>query len=572
MSVILAMALWFQTPKQNEATEAFREGYAAAQRGDLIRAQADFAQVVRLMPNVAAGHTAYGKVLLAQDNLAAALTELQTAHRIDPSDAIAIGGLAEIYSRQGHFKDSVSLWMTLPTGIQLPAHTSIAFATAFTETGHPVNAAGLLKEALVKEPSNPLLHDALGSVLAQQQMFEPARAEFQQAIALDSNAALPHFHLGSLNLLEQNPTSAIDELSLAKTIDPNNLETQLQLGRAEIQAHRDDAALATFQNAFKLSPQSPDAQYALALVLQNVGKVQESLPLFEKAASARPNDPQILSNYALDLVQSGDTKSAFPLYERALELQPKNPILHEDIGVAYLQSGDFDHSIEEFRKGVALVSDDRTLGSALHYDLGLALKLKDRLSEAITELQQAELLDPSQPDPPYTLGVSYMQSGDFSKSATELERATSLRPDNGEAWALLGSVYQQMEQPALAIAALRQAIKLQPEQPGSHVVLAGILARQGDRDGAASERKKAADLSRAAVGRQHTDFVLRTAMSLLQNGNFDDAAMRLQNAITEDPNNAALHRLLAETLARQGKGAEAAVERRKAAEVESAPH
>ena len=114
------------------------------------------------------------------------------------------------------------------------------------------------------------------------------------------------------------------------------------------------------------------------------------------------------------------------------------------------------------------------MGSALHYELGLALKLKDRLSEPIAELQQAEMLDPSPPDPPYTLGVC----GDFSKSATELGRATSLRPDNGEAWALLGSVYQQMEQPALAIAALRQAIKLQPEQLGSQVVIAGILARQ----------------------------------------------------------------------------------------------
>ena len=71
----------------------------------------------------------------------------------------------------------------------------------------------------------------------------------------------------------------------------------------------------------------------------------------------------------------------------------------------------------------------------LHYDLGLAFKLKDNIAAAIPEFEQAAKLDPQLPDPPYTLGVVYMQLGRFPEAQAELEKATTLRPDNGDAWA-----------------------------------------------------------------------------------------------------------------------------------------
>jgi hypothetical protein len=43
----------------------------------------------------------------------------------------------------------------------------------------------------------------------------------------------------------------------------------------------------------------------------------------------------------------------------------------------------------------------------LHYDLGLAYKLKDNLASAITEFERSSALDATLPDPPYSLGVIY---------------------------------------------------------------------------------------------------------------------------------------------------------------------
>jgi Flp pilus assembly protein TadD len=194
----------------------------------------------------------------------------------------------------------------------------------------------------------------------------------------------------------------------------------------------------------------------------------------------------------------------------------------------------------------------------------LAYKLKDNVADAIPELQQAEKLDPTLPDPPYTLGILYMQLARFPDAQDQLERATSLSPDHGDAWAMLGNVYKENNQPDKAIVALRKAIALMPDQPSPHIALASILVRQGDTQDAVSERKIAADLSRVAVNRQRANFSLDSGRLLLQRGQINEAITQFQAAVAADPNYAEAHIALAEALNREGRTADAALERQQA--------
>ena len=54
------------------ADVAFRAGYAAFMRNDLRSAHAEFAKAVRLAPNIAPAHSAFGTVLLAEGDAHAA--------------------------------------------------------------------------------------------------------------------------------------------------------------------------------------------------------------------------------------------------------------------------------------------------------------------------------------------------------------------------------------------------------------------------------------------------------------------------------------------------------------------
>ena len=547
------------------ADEAFRAGSAAYLQNDLHSAHIQFAKLVQLAPGIAAGHTAFGTVLLAEGDARSAVKQLELARRLDPRDAGTTLNLAVAYSQLHDYAKSVQTFQLLDqtpgsASETLTPQAAIAYAVALTATGEPAAAQKQLEAALATSPGDASLHDALGTLLAQQEQYEPAVVHFQRAISLDPTLASAHYHLGSVFLNQGNPAAAITELTQANSLVKDRPEYALQLGRALRADHQDEQALVVLRHALAADPKSLEAKYELALTLQATENAHDALPFFKDVVAARPQDFAALTNLGLALVQTGDAKGAIPFYTRALGLNGQSATLREDLGVAYLQQSDLNHAIEQFRAGLRVEPDN----PQLHYDLGLALKLKDDLTAAVPEFQQAEKLDPQLPDPPYTLGVLYMQLGRFAEARAELEKATALRPNNGEAWALLGNVYKDSGEPQKGAAALRRAIELMPNQPSPHISLAAILIQQGDSAGAAAERKKAADLSRIAVSRQRANFALDSGKALLKRGQVADAVVQFQTAVEADPSYAEAHSVFADALDRQGRSAAAALERQKA--------
>ncbi len=549
------------TSTMQSADAAFKAGTAALAQNDLAKAHQEFAKVVRLAPNVAAGHGALGAVMLAEGDVPGAIAELEKAHVLDASDNSTSINLAIAYSRQKAYQQSVDIFQGLEAAnVQLTAAELATYARALDGIGDLPRAESILRTALQASPDNASLHDNLGTVLAEQMRFADAEAEFAKAVALDDRSVAFQMHLGSLLLVEGKMNEAVEHLSAAVKLGPNDFDANLQLGKALQTAGAEEEALPVLRHAADLNKTSIEAKYQLALALQSYGDIAEALPLLQQVVAARPQDSAALINLGLALVQSGKAKEALPIYQRALALSPENPILHQNMGVAYLQQSDLDNAIVQFKAGLAIQPEN----PQLHYDLGLALKLKDRIPEAIPEFELAAKEDPNLPDPPYTLGILYMQMGKFEDAARNLQAALALRPENGDAWSILGSVYKQMDEPDKAIDAIRRAIPLLPSQPSPHITLAALLAQQGDTKGAAAERKIAADLSRAAVAKQRATFALQSGQAFRERGQLDQALQQLQVAVAADPNNAAVHRELAMVLQLQGKGADAAVERSKA--------
>ncbi len=551
-------------------------GLAAANRNDLAEARRDFTQAVRLAPQVSASHAALGAILLAQGDLSPAARELERAHTLAPADPAVTLNLARTESLLGHFPQARKLFDLSLSAASPPALSddeAIAYATALNATGSTGKAETVIVAALVRNPDSAPLEDAHGTLLAasvggpgsmeHMEHMEQARADFARAAVLDPALPQPLFHLGVALLALGRPAEAIPPLQQAAGAMPTSFAVHLQLGRALSALHRDADALAELHRAQQLqpSPIPPEDAFALAVALQASGDSPSSLPLFALALAASPALPgnEVYINSAVAHVQTGDAVGALPLYARALQAGPDSPTLREDYGVAYLQQSDLDHAIVQFRAGLAL----DPVSAHLHYDLGLAFKLKDDLPNAIPELQRAAELDPTLPDPAYTLGILYTQQGRPAEAAEQLRRATALQPGNGEAWAALAGVLKDAELPG-ASEALKQAIALEPEQPSLHIQLAAILQHAGDTAGAASERRTAADLSRAAGSRQRAAFALNSGRALLAEGKLPEAVEQLTVATQADPQLPEAHKLLADALARQGKTADAALERQHA--------
>jgi protein O-GlcNAc transferase len=532
------------------ADQLFRSGSAAFAAGNLSAAHADFASLVRLMPRIAAAHTAYGAVLLAEGQLPAAVTELEAARRLDPNDIRAAINLGVAYRRLDQNEKSVQAFSSVANrpDAELSATEAVLYAGALAATRDAARAQTVIEEALKRDPNSAPLQDALGALLAQGGSYPAAQEAFERAISLDANLASAHTHLGSVLLILNQPQPAMTEFRTAEHLGDTSPTLLLGLGKALTAVGQDAEAVTELRKAVAASPSAADAKYALALALQDAGDPKAALPMFRDVLAQQPQDTAVLTNYGLALMQTGDAKGALQLYQRAYAAGDASATLREDMGGAYLQQNDIDHAIEQFRAGLAVAPEN----VQLHYNLGLAYKLKDDLPASVKELKLAEELDPQLPDPHYTLGVIEMQQGD-------------LQPENGDAWSVLGSVDKEAGDPAKAEEALRRAIALLPEQPSPHITLASILAERGEKENAAAERKIAAQLSREAGGKQRAQFALDSGRALLARGQVNEAIVQLQTAVTAEPELLDAHLALADAFSRAGRNPEALGERQKAA-------
>ena len=558
------------------AKAALTDGLGAMQKGNLEAARRDFERVVKLAPQVETGHAALGTVLLSLNQFDASVSELHIAHRMAPTDLSVDLNLGRAQAGLGHYEAAVAAFRensTVANPLPLSPEESLAYATALAGTNQVSAAIEVLRTALQQAPESALLNDGLGTALAQSGDLQAALPSFQKAAIADPSMALAQLHLAAALLMLNRPDDAIGSATIAADSLPNNFDAQLQLGRALSAMHRDTEALEHLHRAAALgtAKTSPDAMYALALGLQASGDAKAAIPIFARVTASpmrSSNTSAALTNYALALVQTGDAASALSLYAKALTAGPDTATLREDFGAAYLQKADLDDAVSQFKAGLLIEPDN----AHLHYDLGLAYKLKDDLASAVPEFESAAALDTKLPDPVYTLGVIYMQQGKYPEAASNLRRATALQPTNGDAWALLGGVLKDSGDAAGAVEALHRAIELQPDLPSLHIQLAALDAQAGRPADAATERKIAADLSRAAMSRQRAEFALKSGRTFLEQSKLPEAIYQLKVAIGADPTSAEPHHLLAEAYTRQGKAVEAALEEKQAAKLGGVGH
>ena len=553
-----------------EADADYRAGVAALSRNDLNTALADFEKVVHLAPTAEQGHSALGAVLVRLGRTSEGIRELEKALAVKPGDTSAQMNLALAYEQIGQPAKALPWFAKLDAAARaekhpMPPYMLAAYARALAASHQYPAAIARMKEAIAADPQNAESQDELGSIYAQHQDWGQAKEAFNAALRINPELAIAHFHLGMTLQAQQQP-GALDELAKASQLAPQDAEITLELGAALANAGEDQRAIPVLKRALELDPGSAQAAYQLGLALQRTNAPQEAIPLLQKAAAADPGNAEILTNLGMALCQEQQAKDAVPILQRAVALAPDNVTAHQNLAAAYIQLSQFDDAVEQLRAALKLSPD----AARLHYNLGLALKMKDDAADAIPELESAEKLDPTAPEPPYVLGVLYLQDGRYADAARELNASLKLRPQNGDGWATLGSVDNHLDKLPEAEAALKEAIHQLPLQADPHLTLADVLVKENRRAEATAERKIAADLMREHMNYQRAEVASNTGNSLLKSGKVDDAIAAFREALSYDTDYAEAHAGLAKALEEQGKTAEAAAERQKAAALEKA--
>ncbi|MGC1160022.1 MAG: tetratricopeptide repeat protein, partial [Acidobacteriaceae bacterium] len=184
-----------QTAAIRQASQAFREGTEAYQRGDLSTARTQFSLAVRLAPGIEEGHSALGVVLCSLGDYPHAIAELNTALKLKPQDRTAEENLAQAYSQSGSDREAIAVFEKMDGQAPLHADLLVAWARALAAIPRTTDAIAIMKRAVEADPRNAMMEDQLGSLDAQASRWPDAEAAFNKAIELNGQLASAHMHL-----------------------------------------------------------------------------------------------------------------------------------------------------------------------------------------------------------------------------------------------------------------------------------------------------------------------------------------------------------------------------------------
>jgi protein O-GlcNAc transferase len=328
--------------------------------------------------------------------------------------------------------------------------------------------------------------DRIGFLYAVLGRSNEALEHFKKSLSINPEFALAHFHLGAAYWLAKDYEHGLEGLQKAAMLQPNNPEFRYRLGTAYVELNNLEAALPELKEAVALNASNLSYWTSYAEAARNKGDVAEAMNAYAQAVKLDPKNDDTRNSYSAVLVEARQPERAIQEAQKVLtrpgaKAATRVPAFM-NIGYAYLKIGEFDKAEKSYRAALAL--DPKS--AALHYDLAIALKMKDQIEPARKEFQRAIELDPSLAEAHYSLGIAEWQLGNFPAAIEQMKAALQIRPAYAEAHYMLGITLKQSGDLDQAMLELNEAIRLDPSSPGPYNTLGQILRIKGDKAG--SER------------------------------------------------------------------------------------
>jgi tetratricopeptide (TPR) repeat protein len=400
------------------------------------------------------------------------------------------------------FTFSAALFLAFRLTAQTPPELADK-AEILIRAGRTQDALAVLEQAAKAPGATAESEDRLGFLLAVLGQNPGALQHFLKAISLNSDFAPAHYHLGVALFLAKDYNRGLPELQAAAKLSPATFDYRYRLGCGYLEMNRLDEAVSELKQAVALDDSKSEAWSQFGLALRRKGDLAAAVDAYAHAVQIAPQDDSTRNSYAALLVQTRQPDLAIEESQRVLARQDSNAIARSNaqmnIGYAYLKTGEFDKSEQAYRAAISL--DPKSVAG--HYNLAIALKMKDQIEASQVEFQKSLELDPTLAEGHYSLGIAKWQLGDFPAAIAQMKAAIAIRPDYPEAHYMLAITLKQGGDLDAAIPELREAIRLDPTTPGPYNALGQIFRIKGDKaasdeafaKGARIKREKDAELT-----------------------------------------------------------------------------
>jgi tetratricopeptide (TPR) repeat protein len=188
----------------------------------------------------------------------------------------------------------------------------------------------------------------------------------------------------------------------------------------------------------------------------------------------------------------------------------KNPgaeVAHYNLGVVLQQKGRLSEAIHHFDLALQLKPDS----ADTHNNLGVTLWHLGRIQEAMEHYRAAMQLNAGFAEAHYNLAIALKQTGKIEEAISQLEQSLKIKPAYAEAHYNLANSLVQIDRIADAINHYETALQLRPDFAEAHYNLGIVLEMSGDVAGAAREWARALQAKPDFAEARHKLGQLRTA-------------------------------------------------------------
>jgi Flp pilus assembly protein TadD len=193
---------------------------------------------------------------------------------------------------------------------------ALAAAGISTGLGHFRN------RVLLAAPAVLLL--ALGTLTWRQTgIYRDQETLWRDTLAKNPKSSMAYNNLGNLLLAAGKVPEAIAEYQLALASDSDNAEAQNNLGVLWLRADRADDARGAFERALEIAPNYAAARANLASALLQLGRVNDAIKNYKMALELAPDDLAAHVNLGDALFHEGRLEEGRSHYERAIALAEK---------------------------------------------------------------------------------------------------------------------------------------------------------------------------------------------------------------------------------------------------------
>lgn len=333
----------------------------------------------------------------------------------------------------------------------------ITLANLYLKVGDAEAAVRHYERALTLDPDNWEVQEDLVTAYDQAGLVRESIELLERMIRRQPDSADNHLRLGDLYAKAGEDKAARSEYERALQMHPEYLEVMVKLGTNLLRAGEHAPAAKWFNRAVEINDRLLTACVGLGVAQLQAGRHQEGLGSFELASKIEPNSALLFSETARMQLKA----SVGEQVERYLGVAP---VLTGGNGRSNLL---LDQQIERHQQAIL----EKPNHADLHYRLGLLLRNRGRLHDAIQAFRQAVDINPVYEKALIKLGLSLREAGRIDEAVALFKRALEVRPDDVESHYQLGLLFAEKHLFDLAVGHFEEA---QHGMPGSVDVQANL--------------------------------------------------------------------------------------------------